>query len=558
MRETHLSFGHSFALSAFLALAGAWAVLRVSNRPTLLLVVAVATLIAHALIYLPFTVDDSFIAFRYATNWAHGLGPVYQAGTRVEGFTSFAWMALIALGERIGIAVDLTAKTLGLLFAALTLLPALYLAKQWGASDRAAAVAPFILALSPLYAAWTVGGMDAPMFAALISSSTWALAVEERKPGRPPLSAILLGFAVWVRPDGWLFLAVALLMKLQDIRANPSAEAASPARTGGRNRGQAQAPAHRERAAPPDSVVRWGLVALLIAGTFWAWRWAYYGHPFPNTFYAKTRTDVALLGRGLSAAWEFVGYVGPVLIGLSIISFGPLRRAGQSGRFAFAASVAYFLYVILVGGDTLNLRFFVHILPIVAACSAVGLTWLLDAKEGAFALPRVSLPSLMGVSLIWVAAAYEQDRRAFDSIDQYGAGYVVNNARALYLANIPLGKWLHNHAPRGARIAAWDIGAIGYFSQLQVIDLFGLTDVTIARITHGPDPSENEQAYLERLRPEFIATYSSGPDSTHCSWFPSGTAWLLSEYRYHSHWADQGPGTGPALWVRKDIVVDAR
>jgi hypothetical protein len=91
-----------------------------------------------------------------------------------------------------------------------------------------------------------------------------------------------------------------------------------------------------------------------------------------------------------------------------------------------------------------------------------------------------------------------------------------------------------------------------------VIDLFGLTDVTIARITHGPDPSENEQAYLERLRPEFIATYSSGPDSTHCSWFPSGTAWLLSEYRYHSHWADQGPGTGPALWVRKDIVVDAR
>ena len=40
--------------------------------------------------------DDAYISFRYADNWARGLGPVFNAGERVEGYTNFLWTALLA------------------------------------------------------------------------------------------------------------------------------------------------------------------------------------------------------------------------------------------------------------------------------------------------------------------------------------------------------------------------------------------------------------------------------------------------------------------------------
>ena len=46
--------------------------------------------------------DDAFISFRYAENLIHGLGLVYNAGERVEGYTNFLWTMWAALGLRFG------------------------------------------------------------------------------------------------------------------------------------------------------------------------------------------------------------------------------------------------------------------------------------------------------------------------------------------------------------------------------------------------------------------------------------------------------------------------
>ena len=46
--------------------------------------------------------DDAYISFRFAANWANGLGPVWNAGERVEGYTNPLWVALAALGEWLG------------------------------------------------------------------------------------------------------------------------------------------------------------------------------------------------------------------------------------------------------------------------------------------------------------------------------------------------------------------------------------------------------------------------------------------------------------------------
>ena len=46
--------------------------------------------------------DDAFISFCYAENLTHGLGLVYNAGERVEGYTNFLWTLWVALGMKLG------------------------------------------------------------------------------------------------------------------------------------------------------------------------------------------------------------------------------------------------------------------------------------------------------------------------------------------------------------------------------------------------------------------------------------------------------------------------
>ena len=43
------------------------------------------------------TQDDAFISFRYAENWANGLGWVFNVDEYVEGFSNPLWTGLFGL-----------------------------------------------------------------------------------------------------------------------------------------------------------------------------------------------------------------------------------------------------------------------------------------------------------------------------------------------------------------------------------------------------------------------------------------------------------------------------
>ena len=46
--------------------------------------------------------DDIFITFRYIDNWFDGFGLVYNAGERVEGYTHFLWLVVLAAARAAG------------------------------------------------------------------------------------------------------------------------------------------------------------------------------------------------------------------------------------------------------------------------------------------------------------------------------------------------------------------------------------------------------------------------------------------------------------------------
>ena len=130
----------------------------------LLVVVASVILVAHARSY-DFFCDDAFIAVRYAQQLAAHGAPVYNLGERVEGYTSPLWMALIAAGFLLHAAPVACTHALG---AASGVLLVLALWRLWHRVEPAApwtgAALLLAVAITAPVAAWTLGGLETPLF----------------------------------------------------------------------------------------------------------------------------------------------------------------------------------------------------------------------------------------------------------------------------------------------------------------------------------------------------------------------------------------------------------
>ena len=111
-------------------------------------------------------VDDAFISFRYALNFANGDGLVFNIGEKVEGFTNLLWVLILAFFTFTGFDIVFLSKFLGLLFSILTL----FLTFRFNLTNLKlppwkAVISPLFLAFHPTFATWTTGGLETSMFA---------------------------------------------------------------------------------------------------------------------------------------------------------------------------------------------------------------------------------------------------------------------------------------------------------------------------------------------------------------------------------------------------------
>jgi hypothetical protein len=100
-----------------------------------------------------------------------------------------------------------------------------------------------------------------------------------------------------------------------------------------------------------------------------------------------------------------------------------------------------------------------------------------------------------------------------------------------------LGRWMGANLPAGTRVATVDIGAIGFYSRLPVVDLSGLTDPAIARL---PGDILDRRLDLDALFQRDIGAFvlvsrAPGPPHGHAMigayWPPSSARALLSDAR---------------------------
>jgi arabinofuranosyltransferase len=293
-------------------------------------IAAAATLVAWLLRW---GCDDAFISFVYAKALVQGHGLTWF-GTHVEGYTNFAWVLWSALGIKLGVAPLVWAWGASLAALAVAIVTT-YRIGALRTTPLAGLAAAGVLATNFTFLAFGTSGLETMLQTALLASALFEVERMRRTPPTAEAAAVLssiAALALWTRLDSAPMLAVLAVVT-----------------------------AHR--LATTNVGVRTWIAAIMpafvLVGGWFLWKLATYDDILPNTFYAKAAAASA--AHGAVYAWAFVRtYVlWPALAGIVAVAIVQ-RRAAKLPLALVAAQTAY---VIAIGGDFMEFRFFVPMLP---------------------------------------------------------------------------------------------------------------------------------------------------------------------------------------------------
>ena len=436
-----------------------------------------------------FTQDDAFISFRYAANLLSGDGLVYNHGEKVEGYTNFLWVILLALfKDMLGMDYLMTSRLFGIVAGGTIFYLILLLLKRH--TDQPAI--PLFLALAilvlsnPSLPYWSIASLETSAFACMALA---AVVAEYRK---PKLTPSLLVVASLLRPEGVIFFGVIAFSRTVHEKKFP---------------------------------LLFSLFYAIPLLPFLAFKLIYYGSIFPNPYFAKSGLGLYYIRSGLEYVWHFVRTIGVYGV-IVLVPMLMVRRLWRRYSLLYLCVTMYIVYIVVVGGDVLKVyRFFLPVVPLLYTLFVVSVIELYSAvfKNRRFVysltllcVTAVSLSSYM-LSREHVTTYLESEKNLTDKMAQ-------------------IGKKLNQYMAPGASLAASTIGMIGY--QLlghRVIDVLGLTDAFIARnpeVLDGISSSWKERRfnieYLLAQEPDYILFSTNYKPSA-----PAEQALMLhSEFRH--------------------------
>jgi hypothetical protein len=443
--------------------------------------------------YFHYTSDDAYISYRYARNLADGIGPVWNAGEHVEGYTNFLWVSMLAGLHKQGADIALSGRWLGYSLAVLAGAGAYALTRDLmtGTPGRIAGfLAAVLLAACGAWSMWATAGLEAPLFATLtLGAALLHLRERPSETGRswPPLSGAVWAFVGMARADGVLLAGVSGIFKLYDVVARVRGG------RGDRLRALAFALLH---------IVVWVGLFAAVYTPYFVWRFEYYDWFFPNTYYAKVGDGVDQVDRGVKYVLHFLQESGGWLLLLLPLAIAESAVRRTAAAYVLALTFVWLGYTAYVGGDALlRFRFIAPVLPLYYSVLAV--TAVAVATRLRSALPRQRLAAEAIASLAVLAAvAVTIQPQAVDAIDIRGERRAVD-----YRTTI--GRWLHKNMPDETTVATIPVGAIGYESRLTVVDMLGITDehighrdLEIGDLAAGHEKYDSE--YVLDRKPDII------------------------------------------------------
>jgi len=409
---------------------------------------------------LPF--EDAAMLMRYADHIAHGQGIVWNIGEPpVDGATDFLFMVVVALVHRIGFSLEIAVRLITISSHFITV-ALIYFGMR---KVQNAGIIPAFLSAS--YFAIGAGlflsaaYFGTPFFALAIAVA-WLLAQRLIfSDGGTLFGCVVFSLvcltAGLIRPEGvmigvFMLIAVGIVIPFRAFR---------------------------------QLAMVFGGIFLALGGTYFVWRWNYFGYPLPNPFYKKgggllhasaLRTSIR---AGLRLLYVFI----PAFL-LSVRCKSAFRM-GVAFLVPIAGSIG--MWVLLSDEMNFGARFQYPVLALGA------LSWfpLVRTLPDDLCLPKfASLARMQKLAVVLTAACvlgvvFTQEVRGSAATYERDGRYDI-------------AVMLSEYADRGYTIATTEAGLLPLYSRWRAIDTWGLNDQWIAH--NGVITQE----YLEQREPDII------------------------------------------------------
>ena len=401
------------------------------------------------------TQDDAFISFRYAENWASGLGWVFNVDEYVEGFSNPLWTGLFGLifwmnGDPVQWSLLMGYLSIAfLVFSTHHLLVTLQLSSRW------IWVGTILIAVDPSMVLEAVQGLESVFYSGLLVLMI-SHAMRERKAARVhTISLVLAMMLCLTRPEAPLFVGLLYTgLWINDLDWK-------------------------------RSLIPLGLMGVFLS-LLTVGRLVYFGDPLPNTFYAKVGGWA--WERGLLYCWAHFKHHPILWLGM----FASIRLYKEkSVRLLLWVLLPYLLYVISIGGDFKPTgRFLLPAGGLLVAITMQFVQSISSVRSKSVMILILCISLLSRATLIPKTNQWAEIRR--------------NNL----IARKVVGDWLARFTPPNTVLAMHSIGVVPFYAQRHTIDMWGLTDRTIAK-TPASDFGSGMAGH-EKTNPEYV--FSKNPD----------------------------------------------
>ncbi len=426
-------------------------------------------LAAYRLLLPGYLCDDAYISLQTAAHLAQGQGFGFNAGEAVYVTTSPLWVVLLAGARVITGDVVTAASILGFLFEAGTLLLMVRLGEEITGKKIIGTTGAVLLCVNPVFIITSGSGMEVSLYLCTILLSLLFLLKRDYIHG-----LIVAAAAVWVRIDGVLLLAAAILWTLFDLWR----QARQPEWKAAENR----------RLTVPKL-----LIPLSILGGYVLFGLLLFDTAIPTSVQRKGMTSSSpLSGEWLLGAWrtgrEFLkvvigrsGYwitgLSPLILTVPFLLYGGWKAFAERNRKMVPLILFTLIYIAgFVGSGSEYARhfpwYFVPILPTVALLTAFGFErsfrGLITSRPG---LHRWGVPLSLFLLLLWGGVNFPAIHHSQELLLAGGDG--PGERERVYGAGAV---WIGRYLPEDAVVAGNEIGALGFFlpSNIHVLDMYGI------------------------------------------------------------------------------------
>ncbi len=405
--------------------------------------------------------DDAYISFRYAKHLVEGKGLVWNLGEKVEGYSNFLWLLMVAAGMSLKIHPETTATLWNIPIYIILLILTYTLAKRILKDHWSALTAMCLTGLNHSIWGFARSGLETLFITTLFIVTCYLVdkiininsSSNYKKINLLHfLLGIILNLALLTRLDAGLIVLWTIWVLIQ----------------------------HQWRTISQFEKIsyqHWILFIvpfIIIFLPYLIWKLSYFGSLIPNSARAKIR---GLTGFQFGVYYIYMFALSTLLIPHLTLLIGCLKRLSKipSASSIGLMTLIWFLYAAYVGGDFMEFRFLAPVLPLLT----ILLIWVSNTAASSLQIRRLLLIALaLGIIHNWF------------SLNRFVFSYGMETTKELrnHLLHpaqnwIGVGKRLNQlFGGTTVKLSAGAAGAIPYYAELETVDFIGLTDPMIPKI----------------------------------------------------------------------------